>query len=162
LQLANPVLVAAGTFGYGVEFRRAVRLDQLGGMVTKTITLQPRQGNPPPRLVETPSGMLNSVGVQNVGLEAFLRDKLPLLAAVDTPLIVSVLGETLGEITELCSRLDAYAIVAAIELNLSCPNLKNGSRLKAQGSRQGTLEPAAYSLEPAMVAQDADATFECV
>ena len=149
LQLANPVLVAAGTFGYGVEFRRAVRLERLGGIVTKTVTLQPRQGNPPPRLVETPSGMLNSVGLQNVGLEAFLRDKLPLLAAVDAPLIVSVLGETLGEIKELCSRLDAHAIVAAIELNLSCPNLPP----RHESGNQWRFD---------MVAQDPEATFDAV
>ena len=125
LTLRNPILVAAGTFGYGLEFRRHVRLEQLGGLVTKTITVQPREGNPPPRLVDTPSGMLNSVGLQNIGLEAFLREKLPRLAELNVPVIVSVLGETLGEISELCGRLDRESAVAAIEINLSCPNLSN-------------------------------------
>jgi len=122
LRLANPVLVAAGTFGYGLEFSHAVRLDEIGALVTKTVTLKPREGNPPPRLIETASGMLNSVGLQNVGLDAFLSEKLPKLAALPVPVIVSVLGDTLGEIQELCGRLDKEATVAAIEINLSCPN----------------------------------------
>lgn len=119
----NPVFVAAGTFGYGVEFAKAVRLDRLGALITKTLTREPREGHPPPRLVETPSGMLNAVGLQNVGLEAFLHGKLPQLSTLGVPVIVSVLGESLGEIQALCSRLGQHAAVAAIELNLSCPNL---------------------------------------
>ena len=162
LSLENPVLVAAGTFGYGLEFRRAVRLEQLGGIVTKTITLKPRLGNPPPRLVETPAGMLNAVGLQNVGLQAFLDEKLPELATLGVPVIVSVLGESLQEIAALCSRLDAERGAAAIELNLSCPNLQQRSRLEAGGSRESSLEPRALSLQPMMVAQDAEATFEFV
>ena len=164
LELANPVLVAAGTFGYGLEFSRAVRLDQLGGLITKTITLQPRQGNPPPRLVETPSGMLNAVGLQNVGLDAFLRDKLPELAHANVPVIVSVLGETRGEIQELCGRLDREPAVAAVELNLSCPNLpdrhdpKNRFDMIAQDpeatadvvavARRATAKPLIAKLSP--------------
>jgi len=155
LRLANPVLVAAGTFGYGVEFRRHVQLDQLGGIVTKTLTLKARQGNPPPRLVETPAGMLNSVGLQNVGLDAFLSEKLPQLATLSVPVIVSVLGESLDEVEAICARLDAEPGVSAIELNLSCPNLKNGSREKS-------LEPTVLSLQPLMVSQDPDATFAFV
>ena len=85
LTLSNPVLVASGTFGYGVEFARAVKLDRFGALVTKTLTRQPRQGSPPPRLVETPSGMLNAVGLQNIGLDAFLREKLPALAQDTDP-----------------------------------------------------------------------------
>lgn len=123
LRLANPVLVAAGTFGYGVEFRRAVRLQRLGGLVTKTITVQPRMGNPAPRLAETPSGMLNAVGLQNVGLEAFVSEKLPEIGRLGVPVIISVLGETLGDIEALCSRLDKQQSISAIEVNLSCPNL---------------------------------------
>lgn len=123
LRLANPVLVAAGTFGYGVEFLRAVRPQALGAIVTKTITVQPRAGNPAPRLAETPSGMLNAVGLQNVGLEAFISDKLPEIGQLGVPIIVSVLGETLGDINTLCSRLDKHQSVSAIEVNLSCPNL---------------------------------------
>ena len=123
LRLANPVLVAAGTFGYGVEFLGKVRVEALGGLITKTLTLAPRQGHPAPRLVETPAGLLNSVGLQNVGLEQFLLDKLPKLETLRIPIIVSVLAETLGEAQELCGRLDKATAVSAIELNLSCPNL---------------------------------------
>ena len=149
LQLANPVLVAAGTFGYGVEFQQAVRLKALGGIVTKTITRQPRAGHPPPRLAETSSGMLNAVGLQNVGLDAFLSEKLPAVASLHVPVIVSVLGESLGEIQELCSRLGEQAAVAAIELNLSCPNLPERH---APGNRSRFD----------MIAQDPGATAEAV
>lgn len=162
LTLANPVLVAAGTFGYGLEFARAVRLDRLGALVTKTLTRSPREGNPPPRLVETPSGMLNAVGLQNIGLDAFLREKLPALRMIRVPVIVSILGESTEDVAAMASTLDRADGVAAIELNLSCPNLTSCSRLEARGSRETGLEPTALSLEPKMVAQDADATFTVV
>ena len=161
LILNNPVLVAAGTFGYGVEFSRAIKLERLGAVITKTLTQLPREGHPPPRLVETPSGMLNAVGLQNVGLEAFLRDKLPPLRDLGVPVIVSLLGESPDELASMARRLEQADGVAAIELNLSCPNMTNRSRLKAQGSRQGptsSLEPSASSLQPTMVAQDVEAT----
>ena len=145
LTLANPVLVAAGTFGYGLEFQHAVQLQQLGAIVTKTITRAPRSGNPPPRLVETPSGMLNAVGLQNVGLEAFLNEKLPRLRQLNVPLIVSVLGETVEDMHILCASLDAAEGVSAIELNLSCPNLQ-----------------ARSANRPTLTAQDPDATAEMV
>ena len=141
LTLANPVLAAAGTFGYGLEFAKAVPLKRLGGIVTKTLTLRPREGNPPPRVVETASGMLNAVGLQNIGLDAFLREKLPALRAHGTPVIVSVLGETDAEVGELVRALDGAEGVAAVELNLSCPNLQHRSRLKAQGSTVPVSEP---------------------
>ena len=152
LTLANPVLVAAGTFGYGLEFARAVRLERLGAVVTKTLTRQPRDGNPPPRLVETPSGMLNAVGLQNVGLETFLREKLPRLRACRVPIIVSILGESPEDVEAMVQTLDRAEGVAAIELNLSCPNVYRG-----QG---GLLEenPTPHL----MVAQEADATFTMV
>ncbi len=127
LKLRNPVLVAAGTFGYGLEFSRAIKLQELGGIVTKTVTRLPREGNAPPRLAETPSGMLNAVGLQNVGLEALLSDKLPKLCDVGTPVIVSLLGETPQEIAEMVSRTDQAPGVAAIELNLSCPNVRHAT-----------------------------------
>ncbi len=158
LRLANPVLVAAGTFGYGVEFRRAVRLDQLGAIVTKTLTLQPRHGNPPPRLVDTPSGMLNAVGLHNVGLEVFLEQKLPDLEPWHVPVIVSIWAESLQEMAAMVKRLDAEPRVDAIELNLSCPNLKPGARREAQGPRPVDLEPWSLNLGAGMVAQDAEAT----
>ena len=161
LTLNNPLLVAAGTFGYGLEFVRAVRLDRLGGLITKTLTRKPRSGNPPPRLVETPSGMLNAVGLQNIGLDAFLREKLPALRRVGAPVIVSLLGESSEELAEMVAAVDRADGASAIELNLSCPNI-HGSRLKAQGSREVDLQPSASSLQPVMVAQDAEATFTMV
>lgn len=144
LTLPNPVLVAAGTFGYGVEFAEAVPLSRLGGLITKTLTRQPRQGHPPPRLVETPAGMLNAVGLQNVGLDAFLREKLPALRRHDVPLIVSVLGEEEDEVGGLVRALDQADGVAGIELNLSCPNVR------ARRVDDGRPVP--------MVAQDPEAT----
>ncbi len=101
LTLQNPVLVAAGTFGYGVEFARAVPLDRFGAVITKTLTRASRPGHAPPRLVETPAGMLNAVGLQNIGLDAFLREKLPTLRTCRVPIIVSVLGESAEELTAM-------------------------------------------------------------
>ncbi len=123
LTLNNPVLAAAGPFGYGIEFARSVRLDQLGGLITKTLTRAPREGNPPPRLVETPSGMLNAVGLQNIGLDAFVREKLPVLRAANVPVIVSVLGESIDDLSIMVQALDRADGVSAVELNLSCPNI---------------------------------------
>jgi len=138
LTLKNPVLVAAGTFGYGLEFARAVPLGQLGALITKTLTRVPRAGNQPPRLVETPAGMLNAVGLQNIGLEAFLREKLPRLARYDVPVIVSVLGESLEDLPLMIQALEREAGVAAIELNLSCPNVQRASALMVAQDPQAT------------------------
>jgi len=152
--LPNPVMAAAGTFGYGLEFARAVRLERLGALVTKTLTREPREGNPPPRLVETPGGMLNAVGLQNIGLERFLREKLPSLRAARVPVIVSILGESAEDVTEMAQHLDRADGVEAIELNLSCPNLQHRSELKP-------TQPATRNSElrtQLMVAHDADAT----
>jgi len=145
LTLNNPVLVAAGTFGYGIEFARAVRLSRLGAIVTKTLTRLARDGHPPPRLVETPSGMLNAVGLANIGLEAFLDEKLPALRRYRVPVIASVLSESPEELAAMVRRLEAAEGVAAIELNLSCPNLQHRG-----------------SLQPPMVSQDPEATFAMV
>ena len=141
ITLNTPVLVAAGTFGYGLEFANVVPLNRLGALITKTLTRQPRAGNPPPRLVETPSGMLNAVGLQNIGLEAFLTDKLPQLVRLRVPVIVSVLGESTDELGAMIRLLDRAEGVCAIELNLSCPNIRHHSRLEAQGSRPADLQP---------------------
>lgn len=162
LTLNNPVVVAAGTFGYGIEFAKAVRLERLGALITKTLTRQPRQGNPPPRLVETPSGMLNAVGLQNVGLDAFLSDKLPGLRTCQVPVIVSILGESTQDVAEMAGALGRADGVSAVEVNLSCPNIQHRSRLEAGGSRESGLQPRALSLQPSMVAQDAEATFTVV
>ena len=162
LTLKNPVLVAAGTFGYGLEFARVVRLDQLGALITKTLTRAPRTGNSPPRLVETPSGMLNAVGLQNVGLDVFLQEKLPVLRTLGACVIVSILGESEEDVAAMAQQLDRAEGVAAIELNLSCPNLQHRSRLEARGSGQEGLEPRVLNLQPKMVAQDTQATLAIV
>jgi dihydroorotate dehydrogenase (NAD+) catalytic subunit len=126
LQLRNPVLTASGTFGYGEEYADFVDLRQLGAVVVKGISLQPRAGNPPPRLVETPAGMINAIGLENVGLEVFLREKLPYLRAQQVPVIVNIFGNTLEEYGALGARLDGVADIAALEINISCPNVKHG------------------------------------
>jgi dihydroorotate dehydrogenase (NAD+) catalytic subunit len=126
LVLPNPVLTASGTFGYGDEEPELTRVRRLGGIVTKTITLEPRAGNPPPRIRETPSGMLNSIGLQNVGVERFRREKLPRLAALGVPVIVSVGGRRAEEFEETVRRIDDAEGIAAYELNVSCPNVKEG------------------------------------
>jgi dihydroorotate dehydrogenase (NAD+) catalytic subunit len=127
MKMKNPVMTASGTFGYGEEYSEFVDLNSLGAVVVKGISLKPREGNPPPRIWETPCGMLNSIGLQNVGLERFLKSKLPFLRQFDTNVVVNILGETVEEYVQLCEALDA--VVEAIELNLSCPNVKRGGIL---------------------------------
>jgi dihydroorotate dehydrogenase (NAD+) catalytic subunit len=126
LRLKNPVITAGGTFGYGVEFAHLIDLNRLGGFVTKGISKEPMEGAPAPRLHETASGMLNAVGLQNIGVEAFLRDKLPLLLKYNTHLIVNVFGYCLDEYVEVIRRLEQARGIAAYELNISCPNVKKG------------------------------------
>ena len=126
VQLKNPVLTASGTFGYGLEFLPFLRLAQLGGIVTKGLSPKPRKGNPPDRIVETPAGMLNAIGLQNVGVDAFIEEKLPQLRGHDTAVVANVFGETESEYVEVCEKLDAATGVAAIELNVSCPNTEAG------------------------------------
>ena len=127
LRLANPVLVASGTFGYARELKGLVDLRRLGGIVTKTVTLKPRAGNPPPRIVETPAGMLNAIGLQNVGVERFVAEKLPCLAALEPVVLVSIMGYTVAEFVALAKRLSGAAGVDGLELNLSCPNVAYGA-----------------------------------
>ncbi len=132
IKLKNPVMVASGTFGYAEEFRDFINLKELGAIVTKTITLRPRQGNLPPRTCETPAGMLNSIGLENPGLEVFIREKLPLLKKIGVPIIASISSEgDPGEFNVLARRLDKIKEVAAIELNISCPNISH-ARLISQ------------------------------
>ncbi len=132
IKLKNPVMVASGTFGYAEEFKDFINLKKLGAIVTKTITLAPRQGNPPPRTCETPCGMLNSIGLENPGLEAFIREKMPLLKKIGVPIIVSIASEEdPREFVTLARRLDKITEVSAIELNISCPNIKH-SKLISQ------------------------------
>jgi dihydroorotate dehydrogenase (NAD+) catalytic subunit len=129
LTLRNPVLTASGTFGYGPEFSEFVDFSKIGGLVTKGISLLPRPGNPPPRIMETPCGMLNAIGLQNVGLEAFLRDKLPWLAAVDCAVLVNVYGGSPEDYQALARRLDGAEGVDGLEVNVSCPNVAAGGAL---------------------------------
>ena len=126
LRLSNPILTASGTFGYGLEFAHLLDLNQLGGLVTKGISLEPIEGAPAPRLCETASGMLNAVGLQNVGVQAFVADKLPLLRKYNTSVIVNVFGYCLEDYLEVIRRLEDAEGIAAYELNISCPNVKKG------------------------------------
>ena len=126
LHLRNPVMVAAGTFGYGLEYRDWVDLAQIGAVVTKSLTLAPRMGNPPPRVAETPAGMLNAIGLQNDGVDAFLVETLPRLRETGATVVASVAGETLDEYVQVAAKLARAEGVAALELNLSCPNQARG------------------------------------
>ena len=127
IRFQNPVFVSAGTFGYGDEFSDTFNVNQLGAIVTKTITVKPREGNPSPRIVPTSSGMLNSIGLQNIGIEKFLKEKFPILQSkIQIPLIVSIMGESVNEFVELTNHLNSIDSIKAIELNLSCPNVKAG------------------------------------
>jgi dihydroorotate dehydrogenase (NAD+) catalytic subunit len=153
LRLKNPLMVASGTFGYAEEFQDFLPLAQLGAVVTKTVTLQPRQGNPPPRTCETPAGMLNSIGLENPGLERFILDKLPLAARPGAPVIVSIASEDdPAEFIELTRRLDKVPQVSAIELNISCPNI--------QSSVSGLRSSVKNRL--GLISQDAEATHDLV
>jgi dihydroorotate dehydrogenase (NAD+) catalytic subunit len=123
LKLKNPVMTASGTFGYGTEYSSIIDVSVLGAVVSKAITLRPRSGNSQQRIAETPAGMLNAIGLQNIGLEAAIRDKCPIWARWSTPVVVNVAGFTIEEYVEVSSRLAETAGVAAIELNISCPNV---------------------------------------
>ncbi len=127
LVMKNPVMTASGTFGYGAEMAEFVDLSSLGAIVVKGISLMPRQGNPSPRIWETPCGMLNSIGLQNVGLKRFLTEKLPYLRKHNVPVIVNILGDSVDEYVTLAQALDGQ--VQGIEMNLSCPNVKKGGIL---------------------------------
>jgi dihydroorotate dehydrogenase (NAD+) catalytic subunit len=126
LLLKNPVMTASGTFGYGTEYGELVDIQRLGAIVCKGTTLHPREGNPQPRLVETASGLLNSIGLQNIGVEALIREKAPLWASWKVPVIVNIAGETVEEYAAVASRLDGVAGISAVEVNVGCPNVKAG------------------------------------
>lgn len=126
LSLKNPVMVASGTFGYGQEYGEFVPPERLGAVVVKGISLEPRPGNPPPRIWETCGGMLNSIGLQNVGLRGFLEEKLPWLRPLAVPVIVNLFGNTVEEYGELAAGLDGQEGIDALEINISCPNVKAG------------------------------------
>ncbi len=126
LKLKNPIITASGTFGYGTEYAPYFDVSRLGGIVTKTITLESRSGNPLPRIAETPCGMLNSIGLSNVGVEHFLAEKLPALEELNTAVIVNVAGSAVEEYGEIVRRVEGHPRVNAIEVNISCPNVKRG------------------------------------
>lgn len=144
ITLRNPVMTASGTFGYGEEFSEYVNLEAIGAIITKGLSLRPKAGNPTPRIVETTGGMLNAIGLQNVGIDAFVEKKVPFFRTVATPVIVNFFGNTLEEYAELAERLDRIPEVAAVEINISCPNVKHG------GIVFGTDPKAAYSVVKAV------------
>ena len=126
LKLNNPVMAASGTFGYGEEYAGYIDLDKLGAIVVKGLSLKPRLGNPPPRIMETTGGMLNSVGLQNIGVDAFIEEKLPFLREYDAAVIANIYGETYDEYKKVARILSLAKGVHALEVNISCPNVKNG------------------------------------
>jgi dihydroorotate dehydrogenase (NAD+) catalytic subunit len=126
LELANPILTASGTFGYGLEFAHLVSLERLGGIVTKGLSPEPIRGNPPPRICETRGGMLNSIGLQNIGIERFVAEVLPALHRYPAKIIVNVFGRTAGDYLRVVARAQACPEIAALELNVSCPNVERG------------------------------------
>jgi dihydroorotate dehydrogenase (NAD+) catalytic subunit len=126
VHLKNPIIAASGTFGYGVEFSHLVDLNRLGGIVVKGLSLEPMAGAPPPRMCETPSGMVNAVGLQNIGVRAFVAEKLPRLRRFDTVAIANVFGRTIAEYVEVIRILEDSEGLAAYELNISCPNVEHG------------------------------------
>lgn len=141
LKLRNPVITASGTFGYAAEYKDVVDLDALGGIVVKGLSLYPSIGNPVPRVAETPCGLLNAVGLENVGLERFVAEKLPFLQTLSTPVFVNIYGKTVDEYRRLAGQVDRLSGIAGIEVNISCPNVAAGG--------------AAFGVDP-------DAAFEVV
>ena len=158
LVLKNPIIAASGTFGYGEEYAGVLDLNRLGAIVVKGLSIEPRTGNPAPRLVETPSGMLNAIGLQNVGLDAFLAQKLPFLRRFTLKVIVNIVGETVEEYATLAECLSAADGIHAIEINVSCPNVKHGGMSFGQSAagvfevvqavRQRTTLPTIVKLSP--------------
>jgi len=135
IKLKNPVMAASGTFGYAKEFEELVHLGEIGAIITKTITLNPRQGNFMPRICETSAGMLNAIGLQNEGIDDFIKEKMPYLSKIGSPIIVSMSGNNIDEFFILARRLDKVKNISGIELNISCPNIKSKG-LVAQDAKE--------------------------
>ncbi len=158
IKMRNPVMTASGTFGYGEEYSSYLDLESIGAIVTKGLSLMPKAGNPMPRIVETPGGMLNAIGLQNVGVDIFIEKKLPFLRKIKTPVVVNFFGNTEDEYAAMAERLDAIPEVAGLEMNISCPNVKQGgiafgSRPDAAYSvvkavREATIKPVIVKLSP--------------
>lgn len=126
LRLKNPVMTASGTFGYGEEYSEFIDLNRLGAVVVKGLSLHPKEGNPPPRIIETPAGMLNAIGLQNIGIERFITEKIPFLKQFNTSVIVNFFGDSVGEYREAAERLSSVDGIHALEMNISCPNKQSG------------------------------------
>ena len=139
IRMKNPVMVASGTFGFGKEYSDLIDLNMLGAIVTKGTSLEPWEGNPPDRIAETPAGMLNAIGLQNDGVESLITEKIPWLLKFDVPVIVNIVGTTADEYVEVARRLDGVEGVAGVEVNISCPNVKEGG--------------IAFGTDPAMAAE---------
>ena len=139
IRMKNPVMVASGTFGFGKEYSDLIDLNMLGAIVTKGTSLKPWEGNPPDRIAETPAGMLNAIGLQNDGVESLITEKIPWLLKFDVPVIVNIVGTTADEYVEVARRLDGVEGVAGVEVNISCPNVKEGG--------------IAFGTDPAMAAE---------
>lgn len=158
LELRNPILSASGTYGHGLEMRNFSPPETVGGLVSKTVTLKPRPGNPHPRICETEAGLLNSIGLENRGIDAYLRDVLPTMATADTTVFTNIGGESLEEFAELAARLEDQAAVDALEVNLSCPNVQGGrlpfststemAEKVMRGVREATTKPVFAKLSP--------------
>jgi dihydroorotate dehydrogenase (NAD+) catalytic subunit len=154
LELANPVLVASGTFGYGTEYQPLVDIERIGAICSKGITVRPRAGNPPPRIAETPAGMLNAIGLQNVGLGGIVAEKAPIWSRWSVPVIANISGESIGEFEQLAGTLDGVPGIAGLEVNISCPNIRDGGRLFADDAASAaavTRACRAVSTLPLMV-----------
>ncbi len=152
--LKNPVMTASGTFGYGQEFAELIDLNRLGAIIVKGLSLEPSKGNPPPRIVETACGMLNAIGLENVGIDAFEREKLPFLKKFSTAIIVNIYGKTVAEYAELAARIDEMDGVTGIEVNISCPNVKAGGiafGVIPQAAREVVTEVRRKTGKPLMV-----------
>jgi dihydroorotate dehydrogenase (NAD+) catalytic subunit len=158
IKLKNPVLLASGTAGYGNEIAEFIDLNKIGGIVTKSLSLKPRKGNPPQRVAETPSGMLNAIGLANVGVEEFVKDKIPFLKKYDTTLICNIAASTIDEYVECVKILTGEDFIKAFEINVSCPNVKEGglefgNNLDAVGKitsnvKAATNKPVIIKLSP--------------
>ena len=126
IELQNPVMTASGTFGYAREFEGLVDLNRLGAIIVKGLSLEPTKGNPPPRIVETPCGMLNAIGLENVGIDVFVQEKLPFLQTLFPPIFANIYGTSIEEYAELAARIDELEAISGVEVNISCPNVKAG------------------------------------
>jgi dihydroorotate dehydrogenase (NAD+) catalytic subunit len=154
LTLANPVMTASGTFGWGTEYEHLFDIQKLGAIVSKGTTLKPREGNPQPRLAETPCGVLNAIGLQNIGVEAVIKEKAPIWAGWRVPVMVNIVGETVEEYTQLARRLDGVSGVSGLEVNIGCPNIEAGGAEfgadpePAAKVKKATSLPVAVKLTP--------------